>query len=43
MLTEIKSILSNLITRKAVVVVGNGVLSPRCTGKMAANGGSIAY
>ena len=29
MLTKIKS-LSNLITRKAVIAVGNGVLSARC-------------
>ena len=39
MLTEIKSIISNLrisgaaTTRKAVIAVGNGVLSARCTEK----------
>ena len=49
MLTEIKYILSNLhisgaaITQKAVILVGNGVLIARCPGKMAANGGSIAF
>ena len=43
MLTEVKSLLSNLITPKAVIAVGNGVLSTCCPGKMAANGGSIAY
>ena len=43
MLTEIKSLLSNVITRKALIAVGNGVLSARCPGKVAANGGSIAY
>ena len=49
MLTEIKYILSNLhisgaaVTRKALIAVGNGVLSARCPGKMAGNGGSIAY
>ena len=40
MLTEIKSILSNLrisgatVTRKVVIAVGNGVLSARCPEKM---------
>ena len=43
MLTEIKSLLCNLITRKAVIAVGNGVISARCPGKIAAIGGSIAY
>ena len=43
MLTEIKSLLSNLVTRKAVIAVGNDVLSARCPGKMAENGSSIAY
>ena len=43
MLTEIKSHLSNLITRKAVIAVENGALSARCPEKMAANGGGIAY
>ena len=49
MLTEIKSIISNLrisgaaTTRKGVIAVGNGVLSARCTEKMATNGGNISY
>ena len=33
MLTEIKSLLSNLITRKALIAVGNDVLSARCLKK----------
>ena len=43
MLTETKSLFSNLITRKAVIAVGNGVLSAHCPGKMAGSDGSMTY
>ena len=45
--TQVKSVLHNLrvsggaVTRKTVIVIGNGVLKARCPEILAENGGSI--